>query len=194
MSGSFSHISRLLEIFDAAPEYGQGFDFDGYTCHDVANLLRRYIIRLPESIIPPAAYESFREPLRGFGMQIVDPSRGTEVPCFDHWKAISTYQALIAGLEECRRNLLLYLLKLLALFSSKSDYNHMTSSNLATIFHMGVLSHPKHATAVREYRLNQRVLRFLIDNERYFQFRLAREQQLHNDMFFDQISSTTSTI
>lgn len=44
----------------------------------------------------------------------------------------------------------------------------MTSHNLAAIFQPGMLSHPSHAMAPEEYRLNQCVLIFLIENQDHF--------------------------
>lgn len=44
----------------------------------------------------------------------------------------------------------------------------MTSQNLAAIFQPGMLSHPQHAMAPEEYRLNQCVIIFLIENQDHF--------------------------
>jgi GTPase-activating protein SAC7 len=44
----------------------------------------------------------------------------------------------------------------------------MTTSNLAAIFQPGILSHPQHAMSPVDYRLNQDVLIFLIDNQDHF--------------------------
>ena len=44
----------------------------------------------------------------------------------------------------------------------------MNSQNLAAIFQPGILSHPNHAMAPEEYRLNQTVLIFLIENQDSF--------------------------
>ena len=91
-----------------------------------------------------------------------------KVPDFDHDKAIHTYQQLITELPSLNRQLLLYILDLLAVFASKSDVNLMTSANLSAIFQPGLLSHPNHDMSPQEYRLSQDVLIFLIDNQDSF--------------------------
>jgi hypothetical protein len=87
---------------------------------------------------------------------------------FDPVKAIRVYQSLITELPPLNRQLLLYILDLLAVFASKSDFNKMTTPNLAAIFQPGILSHPQHDMAPSEYRLSQDVLIFLIENQDSF--------------------------
>ena len=82
--------------------------------------------------------------------------------------AIKRYQELITTLPPLNRQLLLYILDLLAVFASKSDINKMTTANLAAIFQPGILSHPNHDMAPPEYRLSQDVLIFLIENQDHF--------------------------
>lgn len=138
--------------------------------HDAANILRRYFNQLPEPIIPLEFYQRFRDPLRNHQAQAVgaieaqSPSEGE----FDHNAAISAYQNLITELPPLNRQLLLYILDLLAVFASKSDLNKMTTPNLAAIFQPGILNHPQHDMAPQEYRLSQDVLIFLIENQDSF--------------------------
>ena len=87
---------------------------------------------------------------------------------FDLNAAINEYQRLITLLPPLNRQLLLYILDLLAVFASKADLNKMTTPNLAAIFQPGILSHPQHDMAPAEYRLSQDVLIFLIDNQDSF--------------------------
>lgn len=115
-------------------------------------------------------YQRFRDPLRNHQAQAVgaiesqSPSEGE----FDHEAAIRAYQALITELPPLNRQLLLYILDLLAVFASKSDLNKMTTPNLAAIFQPGILNHPQHDMAPQEYRLSQDVLIFLIENQDSF--------------------------
>lgn len=145
-------------------------DWTGYTVHDAANILRRYFNKLPEPIIPLEFYQKFRNPLRNHQAQAVgaietqSPSEGE----FDHEGAIRAYQGLITELPPLNRQLLLYILDLLAVFASKSDLNKMTTPNLAAIFQPGILNHPQHDMAPQEYRLSQDVLIFLIENQDSF--------------------------
>ncbi|EPE10826.1 rho gtpase activator [Ophiostoma piceae UAMH 11346] len=61
--GAARRIAELQEVFDdPGREYGAGFsgsDWEPYTTEDVADLLRRYLTRLPEPVIPPSFYKKF---------------------------------------------------------------------------------------------------------------------------------------
>ncbi|KUJ15388.1 RhoGAP-domain-containing protein [Mollisia scopiformis] len=169
LSGSEKRIKELRTQFDSPDRYGKGLDWAGYTVHDAANVLRRYLNQLPEPIVPLELYEKFREPLRGHTQEAVGDAEGPQLAAdFDVAKAISTYQKLITDLPPLNRQLLLYILDLLAVFASKSDENRMPSANLAAIFQPGMLSHPQHDMAPEEYRLSQDVLIFLIENQDHF--------------------------
>ena len=138
--------------------------------HDAANILRRYLNQLPQPIVPLNFYEKFRDPLRGHQTQAVGDleAQAQVVGEFDHDKAIVTYQQLITELPPLNRQLMLYILDLLAVFASKSDINLMTSANLAAIFQPGLLSHPDHDMSPQDYRLSQDVVIFLVDNQDSF--------------------------
>lgn len=171
LSGSEKRIKELRAIFDSPDRYGKGLDWAGYTVHDAANVLRRYLNLLPEPIVPLDLYDRFRDPLRGHAMQAVGDSeaaQGQDLGDFDIDKAIAIYQRLITELPPLNRQLLLYILDLLAVFASKADENRMTSANLSAIFQPGMLSHPSHDMAPAEYRLSQDVLIFLIENQDHF--------------------------
>lgn len=132
-------------------------------------MLRRYLNDLPEPVVPLDLYEQFRDPLRGATKQAVGDAEGPQfVEDFDEKAAIDKYQKLITELPPLNRQLLLYILDLLAVFAAKSDENRMNSQNLAAIFQPGMLSHPNHAMAPEEYRLNQCVIIFLIENQDHF--------------------------
>ena len=170
LSGSAKRIKDLQALFNSPPKYGKGLDWTGYTVHDAANILRRYLNQLPEPIVPLTFYDRFRDPLRPHQNQAVGDTeaQGVDLSNFDHDAAVSTYQQLITQLPPLNRQLLLYLLDLLAVFSSKSDLNRMTAPNLAAIFQPGIISHPSHDMAPMEYRLSQDVLIYLIENQDNF--------------------------
>ncbi|KAJ9154839.1 Rho-GTPase-activating protein 5 [Pleurostoma richardsiae] len=169
LSGSEKRIKELKQIFDSPDRYGKGLSWEGYTVHDAANVLRRYLNDLPEPVVPLDLYEKFREPLKGATKQAVGDAEGPQfVDDFDLDGAIRKYQELITELPPLNRQLLLYILDLLAVFAAKADENRMTSQNLAAIFQPGMLSHPNHAMSPEEYRLNQCVLIFLIENQDHF--------------------------
>ncbi|KAI1467120.1 uncharacterized protein F4812DRAFT_50121 [Daldinia caldariorum] len=169
LSGSEKRIKELKIQFDSPDRYGKGLVWDGYTVHDAANVLRRYLNDLPEPVVPLDLYERFRDPLRGHTKQAVGDTEGTQlVDNFNEAEAIEKYQQLIKELPPLNRQLLLYILDLLAVFAAKADENRMTAQNLAAIFQPGMLSHPQHAMAPEEYRLNQCVIIFLIENQDHF--------------------------
>lgn len=170
LAGSEKRIKELKIAFDSPDRYGKGLDWTGYTVHDAANILRRYFNQLPEPIIPLEFYERFRDPLKNHQAQAVGvmDAQSPTIGDFDQEAAIRIYQALITELPPLNRQLLLYILDLLAVFASKSDLNKMTTPNLAAIFQPGLLSHPQHDMAPQEYRLSQDVLIFLIENQDSF--------------------------
>lgn len=169
LAGSEKRIKQLRAAFDSPDRYGKGLVWTGYTVHDAANVLRRYLNTMPEPIVPLNLYEKFREPLRGHVQKAVGDTEGLQVDSdFDLEKTIVAYQKLITELPPLNRQLLLYILDLLAVFASKADENRMNAHNLSTIFSPGMLSHPDHDQAPQEYRLNQDVIIFLIENQDNF--------------------------
>lgn len=107
--------------------------------------------------------------MRGATKTAVGDAEGPQfIDDFDVDAAIVRYQQLIKELPPLNRQLLLYILDLLAVFAAKAEENRMNSQNLAAIFQPGMLSHPMHAMAPEEYRLNQCVLIFLIENQDHF--------------------------
>ena len=166
LSGSARRIKDLQEIFDSPKLYGKDLDWSGYTVHDAANVLRRYLNQLPEPVIPLNFYERFRDPLRHH--QLYAASDVDAKSDFDVEQVVVGYQQLIQKLPPLNRQLLLYILNILSLFVAKSDQNLMTSSNLAVIFQPSILSHPTHDMAPEEYKRSQDVLTFLIENQPHF--------------------------
>ena len=168
LSGSAKRIKELQIIFDSPTRYGKGLDWAGFTVHDAANVLRRYLNLLPEPIVPLSFYEKFRDPIRHHQREAVGNPDADDVGGFDDDEAIRRYQELITQIPPLNRQLLLYILDLLAVFASKSEINAMPSANLAAIFQPGTLSHIKHDLEPAEYRLSQDVLIFLIENQDNF--------------------------
>lgn len=170
LAGSEKRIKELKIAFDTPPRWGKGLDWTGYTVHDAANILRRYFNQLPEPIIPLQHYDPFRQPLRNHQAEAVGALEGQapSIGGFDPDSAVRIYQHRIKELPSLNRQLLLYILDLLAVFAAKSDVNKMTTSNLAAIFQPGILSHPQHDMSPQDYRLSQDVLIFLIDNQDHF--------------------------
>ncbi|CAG8712730.1 2998_t:CDS:2, partial [Funneliformis mosseae] len=153
LSGSAKRIKELQGVFDSPPLYGKSLTWMGYSVHDAANILRRYLNHLPDPVIPQQWYDQFRS----VHANNTDPQ-----------ERVKKYQKLISMLPKENQHLLLYILDLLAVFSSKSGQNLMPSKNLASIFQPGILSHPSHDMAPEQYKLSQEVLEFLIDYQNYF--------------------------
>lgn len=171
LPGSAKRIKDLQATFDSADRYGKGLDWSGFTVHDAGSIFRRYINSLPEPVIPLDFYEPYRDPIRSHQKEATGDQDAPSDPtaeAFDHAKVIAQYQKLITELPPLNRQLLLYLLDLLAVFSSKSEVNGMDSSNLSAIFQPGILSHPKHDLMPREYKLSQNVLVYMITNQDHF--------------------------
>ncbi|CDO94234.1 unnamed protein product [Kluyveromyces dobzhanskii CBS 2104] len=64
IAGNTKRIKELQYIFSTPPHYGAKFNnWDEFSVHDVASLLRRYLNHLQEPLIPLALYDSFRKPL-----------------------------------------------------------------------------------------------------------------------------------
>ncbi len=78
LSGSEKRIKELKNIFDSPDRYGKGLIWEGYTVHDAAQVLRRYLNDLPEPVVPLDLYEQFRGPLRGATKQAVGDAEGPQ--------------------------------------------------------------------------------------------------------------------
>ncbi|OZJ02881.1 hypothetical protein BZG36_03794 [Bifiguratus adelaidae] len=148
LSGSAKRIGQLQQIFDTPPHYGANLDWRGYSVHDAANILRRYLNYLPEPVITHSSYMEFRAAMD----RIQDDDA-----------RVDEFQRLIQCLPLPHQFLLLYLLDLLAVFASQSDNNRMDSTNLAAVFTPGLLFHPTHEMSPAQYRISQRVVEFLIE-------------------------------
>ncbi|CAG8444730.1 8694_t:CDS:2 [Funneliformis caledonium] len=60
LSGSAKRIKELQAVFDSPPLYGKSLTWMGYSVHDAANILRRYLNHLPDPVIPQQWYDQFR--------------------------------------------------------------------------------------------------------------------------------------
>ena len=259
VGGSSRRIKELQLIFNLPPDYGKKLNWDGYTVHDSASVLRRYLNSLPEPLIPLESYEKFREPLKkrpkivqylkykadNFDRLVrnrandvrkndadaetnkesgnetagesvkqelsqeettltnrplnnefsseelqrqrqeveeqrkltgdfsekdkghIDSLRPKNTKKYtkltkDLYDAIDEYKLLIDLVPEASKQLLFYILDLLAMVQNHALENLMPSRNLAAIFQPCVLSHPDHDLNPDEYALSQLVVDFLI--------------------------------
>ncbi|KAI9505928.1 Rho GTPase activation protein, partial [Coemansia spiralis] len=151
VNGSMKRVQRLQDEFNTPPSYGRHTEWAGYTLHDAATILRRYLISLPESVISVEHYSTFLEKL-------------TE-PLPNVAKA-RDYGLMISQLVPESRHTLLYMLELLSVFArpENSKRTLMNSSNLAAVLQPCLLVHPGHVADPQEYGKAKDVIEFLIVN------------------------------
>ncbi|KAJ2298797.1 GTPase activating protein (GAP) for Rho1p [Coemansia sp. RSA 353] len=149
VNGSMKRVQRLQEEFNTPPSYGRHAEWDGYTLHDAATMLRRYLTSLPESVISSEHYSAFMDKL------------AETVP--DDVKA-RDYGTMIELLLPEARHTLLYMLELLAGFArpANNERTLMNSSNLAAVLQPCLLVHPGHIANPQEYSKAKDVVEFLI--------------------------------
>ncbi|PIA13089.1 Rho GTPase activation protein, partial [Coemansia reversa NRRL 1564] len=149
VNGSMKRVQRLQEVFNTPPEYGRHAEWDGYTLHDAATMLRRYLTSLPVSVISPDHYSAFMDKLA--------ETQPDDIKARD-------YGQMIKQLVPESRHTLLYMLELLSIFAlpENSARTLMNSSNLAAVLQPCLLVHPGHVANPQEYSRAKDVVEFLI--------------------------------
>ena len=165
IGGSPLRLRTLQDSFDRPPKYGKNLDWSGYTVHDAAGIMLRFLHRLPEPVIPSEKYEAFLNPLK---QNFLDWKRTTESQAITpHLPMIDEYVRQITLLPDVSRHLLLELLDIFAGIASRSGSNKMTSWRIAKIFQPVILSPVKADDYFIEEdafsELNYYVLTFLIN-------------------------------
>ncbi|KAI8974413.1 Rho GTPase activation protein, partial [Pilobolus umbonatus] len=172
-SGNARRLGELQHSFNSSPDYGKGLSWEGYTVHDAANILRRYLCYLPEPVIVNHLYDPFRNIIASDSLSTVDKT-----------KAI---QALINQLPLDNQYLLFYLLDLISLFSKYSEYTKMTSLSLASVFTPGLILNTEHVMNPTHYKLSQQVIYFLIEHQHQFHlFRSTPTRYRHQSITSNQ--------
>jgi hypothetical protein len=181
-SGSATRIHELESIFDDSKHrYGKGLDwrtgdFHGrdlrteptpYDVYDAASCLLRYLKLLPEPVIPFDLYDRFTAAIEDelppdFAFNPVLPDD------FDTSKIIVMCKQAVFSLPPLNRQLLLYLLDLLAVFASKSDRNHMTSPRIVAVFQPAFLSRPPSEMSASDHLLAAETMIFMVKNQDHF--------------------------
>ena len=93
------------------PRFGENLDWSGYTVHDAASILLKFLNQLPEPVIPLEKYEAFQNPLKEY---FLDRKRTTE-------SINQEYKRQISLLPGASRQVLLYLLDLFAVIAFHSE-------------------------------------------------------------------------
>ncbi|ORX53947.1 Rho GTPase activation protein [Hesseltinella vesiculosa] len=157
LSGSAKRINQLQQLFDSPEtQYGITLSWDGFTVHDAANIMKRYLNHLPVPVIPTEYHERF--------LATLDNSRQSEND------KIQAFQSLMDELPWPHQFLLHYLLDLLAVFDSANDINRMDTACLASVFAPGFMTQPEtdvHINPV-SYKEAQRVLTYLVEHQDQF--------------------------
>ncbi|KAI8338130.1 Rho GTPase activation protein [Chlamydoabsidia padenii] len=154
LPGSARRLRMLQTIFDTPETYGSQLDWRGYTIHDAASILRRFINYLPEPVITLTHYRSFKDTM--------------DQPFSSVEQKVDAFQLLIERLPLANQYLLLYLLDMLAIFVTTESHTKMGSECLAAVFVPGILAHPNDKMNPSSYKHSQKVLRFLIDHQEMF--------------------------
>lgn len=190
LSGSNKRIKHLQMIFSTPPDYGAKIDWDGYTVHDAASLLRRYLGSLSEPLIPFNLYNSFRDPLlekkelflylkekdsKG-ALQVKPDKQKRRVIVAQRRRLLKKYALLFQKLPPIQHRVLFYLVDMLAMFNLKSDKNRMPAKNLAAIFQPSILFHLDHDMNPEEYAANSVVIEFMITYSHKILVNVQREK------------------
>lgn len=154
-------MMHLQKAFDKGVST-ERFDWTGFTLHDVAGVLLRYLKALPEPVIPYADYESFTTPLRPYMDNI------TAIPQEDHQNVIKELQRYILELPPPNRHLLLYLLDILAVYAYYSDINMMTTTRLVSVFQPSLLAMPPSQMDAENHYYASQAMVFMIEYQDSF--------------------------
>lgn len=180
LAGSNKRIKHLQIIFSTPPDYGAKINWDGYTVHDAASLLRRYLGSLSDPLIPFAMYEDFRTPLiekpellKYFKEKDIkadsekikalkNDKKRRKIIINQRRQLLKEYAVLFSKLPPIQRRVLFYLLDMLSMFDLRSSKNRMPSKNLAAIFQPSILFHPDHDMDPEAYAINSLVIESMI--------------------------------
>ncbi|RCH79620.1 hypothetical protein CU098_004135 [Rhizopus stolonifer] len=154
VSGSTRRIKMLQSIFDTPDNYGAQLNWRGYTVHDAANVMKRFLNFLPEPVITLNCYRKMKT---------------TTLASYSNLdQKIQDIQRIIECLPVAHQYLLLYLLDMLGMFTTTQEYTRMDTACLASVFAPGILSHPDDAMNPTEYLKSQKALLFLIEFQERF--------------------------
>ncbi|OAD75300.1 hypothetical protein PHYBLDRAFT_38351 [Phycomyces blakesleeanus NRRL 1555(-)] len=168
LAGSAKRIGMLQQIFETPDQYGLQFDWIGYTVHDAASVMRRFLNHLPEPVITLDYYRPFKD---------------TMAMSFASTEAkIEAFQTLIECLPLANQYLLLYILDMLGIFSRTCKVTRMDTACLAAVFAPGILSHPNDALSPAGYKESQLVLEFLIEHQERFTMPRSRIALVENSV------------
>ncbi|ORY17962.1 Rho GTPase activation protein [Clohesyomyces aquaticus] len=150
-----ARVTELTTIFDCPPRWGKGLDWTGYSTHDAAEVLRRYLVSLPEPLMTGSPTE-WVKPLKPYLDAHTTPSTSQSV------SVISIYQQFMRDLPPLHRQLAVYLMDLFDCFADQSNVNGATTSRIAERFVEAFFASSPNLSD------QKRVLEFLITNQEHF--------------------------
>lgn len=109
----------------------------------------------------------------------------------DIHNSIQEFKVLVDQLPLLSKQLLFYILDLLAMVQNHANENLMSSRNLAAIFQPSILSHPNHDMDPIEYALSQVVVEFLIQ---YAYKLLPNQQELKKNVSNKNLNELNSSL
>ncbi|KAJ4017851.1 GTPase activating protein (GAP) for Rho1p [Fusarium irregulare] len=133
-AGNPVRMRQLQAAFDSPPRYGKGLDWVGYTVHDAAGILLRYLKSLPEPIIPYSFYNRFTSELTPFIDRELDH---VETP-----RVLEIVRGLVMELPPLSRHLLVYIMDIIGVFAYWSESNNTTKLGLISTFQPSLISGP----------------------------------------------------
>ncbi|KAH6874727.1 hypothetical protein B0T10DRAFT_585904 [Thelonectria olida] len=157
INGNPVRMSSMQRILESPPMYGRQYDWDEFTVHDTAGVLLRYLKSLPEPIIPYDHFARYVEQCNVFLDRELDEDE--DASFFDR------IRTLILELPALNRQLLIYLLDIMAVFASKSDRNKMTPLRLVSIFQPSILSDIPAAMDAEAHRVAAQIVVAILDKE-----------------------------
>ncbi|KAJ4128179.1 GTPase activating protein (GAP) for Rho1p [Fusarium equiseti] len=133
-AGNPVSMRQLQAVFNSPPRYGKDLDWVGYTVHDAAGILLRYLKSLPEPIIPYSFYSRFKSELTPF----ID----RELNHAEEPRVLEIVTGLVKELPPLSRHLLVYILDIIDVFSDWSESNKTTKLSLISTFQPSLISGP----------------------------------------------------
>lgn len=191
IGGNKKRIDHLAyEVFTREPFYGLNFEYEApstpgerakYTIHDFASLLKGYLNRLTEPVVPYSLFEEFVHVIPEYDARtskyydIIENPTSTEGdiaaakeslhPSAKTIKDIAhKFHDVMLAMPWENRDLLVYILDLLHMVQKRSATNLMTAQNLAIVFQPSLLSPEDLTTDMDAHRLARHSLHFLIEN------------------------------
>jgi GTPase-activating protein SAC7 len=169
VSGSAERIKELQDLFDDPATHGEGLDWAPFAVYDVADVFRRYLTQMPDAVVPQRLCQAFVAPVLRRRQEGGEEKEEEGKPAVAGGGAAAAeeetaaaYRKLVAGLPDEHRDLLVYLLDLLAFFAANPDETKMGAQGLATVFQPAVLSRPVEEMTLSDLKICQEALEFLI--------------------------------